>query len=59
MKSQPDNSFMIMERVRSGEIDAETAIDMIDELERRPFWERVFLALLDTFFSRSCSRRDF
>lgn len=44
--------YILLELVRRGRIDAETAVTAIDRVERQPFFKRLFLAILDTLFSK-------
>ncbi len=44
--------YILLELVRRGRIDAETAVTAIDRIERQPFFRRLFLAVLDTLFSK-------
>lgn len=45
--SRPNGSFALIEMVRSGRVDPETAVSAIDQAEAEPLLKRVFLALLD------------
>jgi hypothetical protein len=49
---QPNGRYALLELVRMGRVDSETATEVLDRVEKEPFWKRVALALVDAFFSR-------
>jgi hypothetical protein len=50
--TRPDGPFTLLEMVRRGRIDGETAVRAIDKSIREPFLKRLFVALVDTIFRK-------
>jgi hypothetical protein len=50
--SRPDGPYALLEMVRLGRIDAETAVKQIDNTQNEPFMKRLFVALIDTIFRK-------
>ncbi len=44
-------AFALLEANQAGRIDTESAVTAIEEYEKKPLWERVWFAVLDTLFS--------
>lgn len=53
----PNGSFALLELVRAGRIDAESAVTVLERHEKTPLLNRIFFALLDTFFGGGSGRR--
>lgn len=49
--SKDNGPFVLLELVRRGRIDAETAATAIERADRTPFLERLAVAIIDTLFS--------
>ena len=49
--ASPGGSFALLEMVRAGRIDAESAVVAIERHDREPFLRRLGYAILDTLFS--------
>jgi hypothetical protein len=49
---QPNGRYALLELVRMGRVDSDTATQVLDRVDTQPFWRRVVLALVDALFSR-------
>lgn len=49
---QPNGPYALMELVRMGRVDSETATAALDQFEKDPFLTRVLMALVDAFLAR-------
>lgn len=50
--SRSNGPYVLLELVRMGRVDSETAAKALKRFEKDPLWRRVALAMVDAVFSR-------
>ena len=49
---QPNGWYTLLELVRMGRVDSDTATKVLDRVDKDPIFKRIALALVDALFSR-------